>query len=174
MGEENAGVNSKVGGEGRVTITEAATLLGVHPNTVRNRVKAGVYKAEKIFTENGFTWMLDPDSLVNALPPKDSQQVPSQTVNTNSVTPMELVQDLLRPFVEDLGRVREELGAERERREQAERERDELRDRLVALQASHSTPNASDEATPHPDTVDAQGATGEPERKPWWVRWFGG
>jgi DNA-directed RNA polymerase specialized sigma24 family protein len=31
----------------RVTIAEAAALLGCHPNTVRNRVKAGMYRAEK-------------------------------------------------------------------------------------------------------------------------------
>jgi hypothetical protein len=37
--------------EGRVTIAEAATLLGVHPNTVRSRVKAKMYRAEKVVTE---------------------------------------------------------------------------------------------------------------------------
>ena len=177
MGEENAGINSNVRDEGRVTITEAATLLGVHPNTVRKRVKAGFYKAEKVFTENGFTWMLDPDSLVNAPLPKASQHPPSQDVNPNSVTPMGVVQDLLRPFIEDLGRVREELGAERVRRERAERERDELRARLEALQAPETIPDDSDEATSHPDTVGVQEVVQEPEetaRRPWWVRWFGG
>jgi hypothetical protein len=34
---------------------------------------------------------------------------------------MEFVQELLRPFVNELGEVREELGAERARRESAER-----------------------------------------------------
>ena len=50
---------------------------------------------------------------------------------------------MLRPFVEDLGRVREELGAERV--QQAERDRDELRIRLEALQESPQTPETSTE-----------------------------
>ena len=37
--------------------------LTCHPNTVRNRVMAGVYRAEKIDTENGPTWMIECDSL---------------------------------------------------------------------------------------------------------------
>jgi hypothetical protein len=45
MGYEHVGFNENVRGKVRVTITEAATLLGVHPNTVRGRVKAGVYEA---------------------------------------------------------------------------------------------------------------------------------
>ena len=52
---------------------------------------------------------------------------------------------MLRPFVEDLGRVKEELGAERVRREQAERELDELRTRLEALQESPQTPETPTE-----------------------------
>lgn len=41
---------------------------------------------------------------------------------------------MLKPLVEDLGRTREDLGAERVRREQAERERDELTIRTRELQ----------------------------------------
>ena len=160
-----------------VTITEAAALLGVHPNTVRGRVKAGIYEAEKITTEHGLTWMIDPDSLVNLPLPKDSQHTPSQEVNLGGITPMEMVQDLLRPFVEDLGRVREELGAERVRREQAERERDELRLQLEALQEPQDAPEIPEEPEPRSDTVRGQEGAQEPEetaRRPWWVRWFGG
>ncbi len=31
-----------------LTIRQAAALLNVHPNTVRNRIKSGTYRAEKI------------------------------------------------------------------------------------------------------------------------------
>ncbi len=183
MGEGTTGVNNDVGGKGRVTITEAAALLGVHPNTVRGRVKAGVYEAEKVATEHGLTWMIDPDSLVNEPLPRDQQHPPLQEVNPSSGTPLELVQDLLRPFVEDLGRVREELGAERVRREQAERERDELRRQLETLQdaprSPESAPEASEEgaSSPRSGTVGAREGAQEPEetaRKPWWIRIFGG
>src|SRR5918995_710829 len=55
----------------RVTITEAAGLLGCHRNTVRSRLKAGMYRAEMIDTENGLTWMIERDSLTT----DDSQEV---------------------------------------------------------------------------------------------------
>jgi transcriptional regulator with XRE-family HTH domain len=55
----------------RVTIVEAAALLGCHPNTVRYRVMAGMYRAEKVPTENGPTWMIERDSLTTG----DSKEV---------------------------------------------------------------------------------------------------
>ncbi len=88
---------------------------------------------------------------------------------------MEVVQELLRPFVEDLGRVREELGAERVRREQAERERDRLAEELSALREAREAPQTDAEepegAEPLPATEAAQEAV---ERRSWWRRWFGG
>ena len=57
-GADNAG-----GAIERVTVAEAAALLGCHPNTVRYRVKVGMYRAEKIHTEGGPTWMIERESL---------------------------------------------------------------------------------------------------------------
>jgi hypothetical protein len=180
MGEDRTEVNRDVRGSGRVTITEAATLLGVHPNIVSGRVKAGLYDAEKVATEHGLTWMIDRDSLVNNPLPRDSQRTPSQMVNPEAATPMELVQGLLRPFVEDLGRVREELGAERARREQAERERDELAARLEALtktpEAPESAAEASDTTEPrsgeHAPTEPAEGSQEAAQERISWVALF--
>ena len=175
-----------------VTISEAAALLGVHPNTVRNRVKAGMYEAEKVFTENGQTWMIDRDSILNTPPPKGSQQHPSQLQSQYEVQATQLVQDVLRPFVEDLGRAREELGAERVRREQAEQERDRLaaeqaaertlreeaereRDELAARLRGSSEPRELSERVS--EVVDRGEASPEPqhpvERPSWWRRFFG-
>jgi transcriptional regulator with XRE-family HTH domain len=65
-GADNAG-----GAIERVTIAEAAALLGYHPNTVRYRVMSGMYRAEKIDTDNGLTWMIERESLTA----DDSQEV---------------------------------------------------------------------------------------------------
>src|SRR5215210_1598651 len=146
MRERHPGVNNSEGLQGRLTISEAAALLGVHPNTVRKRVKQGVYDAEKVSTENGFTWMIDYNSLINNPLSRASQHPPSQIVNSAAATPMEVVQDLLRPFVEDLGKTREELGAERVRREQAEQERDELHRQLEALQEARGGAESGESA----------------------------
>jgi hypothetical protein len=145
MTEGNTEATSREGLQGRVTIKQAATLLGVHPNTVRKRVKEGVYEAEKVSTEHGFTWMVHRNTLLNTPPTRESQAYPIQPVDNLGTTPEALVQGLLRPFVEDLGRVREELGAERVRREQAEERAASLEVELEALREARESPETATE-----------------------------
>lgn len=74
-----------------------------------------------------------------------------------TATPAEqVIQGILAPFIREFGEVREELGRERERREQAEREGDALQTRVdaSALVAADALQNAR-----------------EPLR-PWWRRLF--
>ena len=156
----------------RVTIREASTLLCVHPNTVRKRVKDGVYEAEKVSTEHGFTWMIHRNTLLNTPPTRDTQISPLQSTGNLENTPEVFVQGMLRPFVEDLGRVREELGAERVLREQAERERDELRRRLEALQEPRGA-SVSDSEKPGNGDVP-EGQERPQERRSWLYRFFFG
>src|SRR4051812_11125323 len=154
MGRNTGEDNNTDRVRGRVTIAEAATLLNVHPNTVRNRVRDGTYKAEKVLIERGPTWLIELNSLITNTPTNASQQIP-QIVSGQAT---HLVQDLLRPFVEDLGRAREELGAERVRREQAESERDDLRRRLEALEAlqePRGSPVSDEEGPPYGTAPEA-------------------
>jgi excisionase family DNA binding protein len=135
--------------KGTLTISEAATFLGVHKNTVRNRIKDGTYEAEQVVTERGPTYFIKRESILNTLTTNTLSSA-SQEHGTAIVSPQSFafVQELLRPFVNELGQVREELGAERvrremaettlregmagerRRREEAERERDDLRREL--------------------------------------------
>ena len=52
MGEDHREPHSAGNASGSVrdtlTISEAATFLGVHKNTVRNRIKDGTYEAEQV------------------------------------------------------------------------------------------------------------------------------
>jgi hypothetical protein len=75
----------------RVTIREAATLLGVHPNTVRNRIKDGTYKAEKIITNSGPTWLIERDSLANNLPTNTPTRGSQQLVSMVDTVDLERV-----------------------------------------------------------------------------------
>jgi excisionase family DNA binding protein len=93
---------------GRVTIREAATLLGVHTNTVRNRIKDGTLQAEKIVTKRGPTWMIDRNSLTNNTPPVGSQQI----VVREAVLPL---QELLPKIVNQLEEYRESAGTKDKR-----------------------------------------------------------
>jgi hypothetical protein len=177
MGEGREQANSSGRAPDRVTIGQAAALLGVHPNTIRNRVRAGVYEAEKVVTENGQTWMIERNSLLNKPLPKGSQQTPLQRQPETGIQTTAIVRELLRPFVEDLGRVREELGAERVRREQAERERDELAAQLSELRETPGSPESADEpsdtAEPRSSTEEQQEVTSRPQERSWWRRMLG-
>ncbi len=101
--------------------------------------------------------------------------------------------EIVRDFTHELGDLREELGAERarremaestlhegmaeerRRREEAERERDELRRELHALSEA---PEAAETADEQQGRGQPQSAAGEAQegvqRRPWWRRVFRG
>jgi excisionase family DNA binding protein len=204
-----------------LTISEAAAFLGVHKNTVRNRIKDGTYEAEQVVTERGPTYFIKRESILNTLTTNTLSSA-SQEHGTAIVSPQSFafVQELLRPFVNELGQVREELGAERarremaettlhegmaeerRRREDAERERDDLRrelhewhrleetaestaheihDRLADERSHEATPSEPSESPESPGTSDtppdaggeAQEAAERQEQRSWWRRFFG-
>ncbi len=152
-----------------VTIGEAAKLLNVHRNTVRNRIKAGRYNAHKVVTPQGETYSVTLESLSQDLP--GSYHNPSQPpVHNNSIQDAQLqsvttvdqqdavvrlVQHMLVPFVQELGETKEELGRVRA-------ERDALQSRLSVLEA-HQAESPAEPENAAPEAVHA----------PWWRRWFG-
>ena len=107
-------------------------------------------------------------------------------------TRLELTERAESTLREDLDReraerreVRDELAGERQRREQAERERDELRGQLEALQENQDQPETRDApegASEAEGWADAPAGRGDrdtgaslaPERRSWWRRFFSG
>lgn len=65
----------------------------------------------------------------------------------------------------------QKLEAELLRREQAERERDEMAARIAELEGASEPPEEPETVTEEPEGVEV--ALGE-ERRSWWQRWFGG
>jgi excisionase family DNA binding protein len=147
-----------------LTIRQAATLLNCHPNTVRNRIKSGTYRAEKVITEHGETYLIQRSELVGET---SANSVPSSSHSQPLPNVREAMQAMLEPFVRELGDVREELGRERERREQLEEERDQLRRELAALREAREAPEMVEEgpegAKPRSTTGGAQEAAQRPQ-----------
>jgi len=152
--------------EDALTIRQVATLLSVHPNTVRNRIKAGTYRADKVITEHGETYLIPRSELEQQT---STNNVPSPSHSQPLPDVREAMRAMLAPFVEELGAVREELGRERERREQAERRAEDLKRRLEAATARLEATEVPEGAEPRPATGSAQEAT----QRPWWRRMFG-
>jgi excisionase family DNA binding protein len=170
VGEGRDTDNIGRGGD-RLTIAEAADLLGVHKNTVRNRIKNGSYRAEIVQTERGPTYLIERESLLTNLSANTLSRAP-QVLGGHQA--MEFVQELLRPFVSELGETREELGAERIRRQMAEEQIAALEAELEALrEARESSQTVEGELQraeqPHSATGEAQ----EGEQRSWWRRVFG-
>ncbi len=155
-----------------VTIAEAAKLLGVHPNTVRNRIKMGLLTATKVLTLNGEAYAIPRASVTPSQDPLqqagrvpggsnplvssgDAQSAALVTLTTGSLVTLPTpLQELVRPLVEENTRLHEmaraqaqELGRTQEQRDQACRELAELRAQLARVQA---VPPSSPEAQARP------------------------
>jgi excisionase family DNA binding protein len=154
MAEQHSDVHNTGSAQDRLTIAEAARLLGVHKNTVRNRIKDGTYRAEKVLTERGETYFIDRKHLLQVHGDTSNNNALSSASQQGSLpTGVEVARELLRPFIEELGAVREQLGAERARREIAENLATALEAELEALRASQTPTEASEGAdtTPAPE-----------------------
>jgi excisionase family DNA binding protein len=171
-----------------VTIAEAAELLGVHRNTVRNRIKAGRYKAHKVVTPQGDTYAIERESL--GVTPANGTHNPShaQVRHNGAVSPqagmlvgdgqeahqLAVVQRLLAPFVEELSRTNAELGRTQERLAATERERDELRQRVADLETEDHLGTAAARQD-DPEATESADVADEPRSgvRAWWHRLWG-
>jgi excisionase family DNA binding protein len=160
-------------GSDRLTIGEAAALLGVHKNTVRNRIKNGSYKAEMVQTQRGPTYLIERESLLANLSANTLSHASQELAGHQA---MEFLEELLRPFVSELGEIREELGAERVRRQIAQERAAALEAELEALREPQESPQSAEEEGAQEEEEEPQAAIGEAQegvQRSWWRRMFG-
>lgn len=179
---------------GWVTTKQAARSLGISPRTVRWHIEQGNILAEPHGEGVQRTWLVSIDSLqafrharqVTRDMPGSIRAEPEYADITPDTTGNP-IRELADRLAEEAARAAEyrvrlelteqaqstlesELAAERQRREDAERERDELRLRLERPSEPRDVPET---ATEVPSGGEAPSAnTGEP-RTSWWRRFFG-
>ena len=182
-------------GKEYITVGEAAKLLGVHRNTVHNRIKTGRISAHKVLEADREVYRIERDSLDVGRTSADVRTLDAQrTAASEELSRMiaTRLDEIVRDYTHQLGDLREELGAERtrremaeatlhegmaeeqRRREEAEREREDLRRELHALRDLRESPQTVEEeperaSEPRPVTVESQ----ESIQRPWWRRVFG-
>jgi excisionase family DNA binding protein len=167
-----------------VTVGEAAKLLGIHRNTVHHRIKSGRITAHKVVEGGREVYRVERDSLgvgrtsahVHTL---DAQRTTASEELSRLIAAR--LDEIVRDYTHELGDLREELGAERarremaestlregmaeerRRREEAERERDDLRRELFPRSDPRESPQAAREeperAEPRSYAEEAQEAS---------------
>jgi excisionase family DNA binding protein len=176
-----------------VTVGEAAKLLGIHRNTVHHRIKSGRITAHKVVEGEREVYRVERDSLgvgrtsayVHTL---DAQRTTASEELARMIATR--LDEIVRDYTHEVGDLREELGAERarreiaestlregmaeerRRREEAERERDELRRELYALREPRESPETVEEPPKGAEPRSDAGGAQEGVRRPWWRRMF--
>ena len=120
-----------------MTVGEAAKLLGVHRNTVHHRIKAGRITAHKVVDGEREIYRVELDSLGVGRTRADVHTLDAQRTTAGEELAQLIatrLEEIVHGYAHELGDVREQLGAERARRYQAENERDQLRKELEEIQ----------------------------------------
>jgi excisionase family DNA binding protein len=179
-------------GKDYLTVGEAAKLLGVHRNTVHHRIKVGRITAHKVVEGEREVYRIERDSLGVGRTSADVRTLDAQRTTASEELSRMIatrLDEIVRDYTHELGDLREELGAERarreiaestlregmaeerRRREEAERERDYLRRELFGLREPRESPETAEEqqgrGEPRSYAPDAQAGV---QQRPWWRR----
>jgi hypothetical protein len=143
----------------RVTVAQAAQILGLSAEAVRMRIKRGTLEHEKV--GNTVYVVLD----------EADQTQPNPELSVEPTTDQTALIRALRAEVEFL---REEMRRREERHAEETRRKDHLLaaalERIPELEAPSEPREAPETASEEPDK-GAPPPTGE-ERRSWWRRWF--
>lgn len=153
-----------------VTVSQAAKILRVHRNTVHNYIQQGRIRASKVMEGGREYYLIERDSLPNVRKGRQEHtldaQPPAEPTEIAAMLAHRL-EDLVQRYGQELGSVREELGAERVRREYAEEKAARLEAELEALTASRiDVEDVSDTEI----LAEDRGS----QSRSWWRRFFFG
>jgi hypothetical protein len=183
---------------GWVGTQQAARTLGVSPRTVRWHIEQGNLVAKPEGEGVKRTWLVSIDSLQsfrqarqNTADSPRTRRTSAEDADIAAETLGNPIRELADRLAEEAARaaeyrvrlelteqaqssLEEELATERVRREQAERERDELRQILESRSEATGAPEtASEEPYSTHAPPEGQGQQGPPRRRSWWREFFG-
>ena len=183
---------------GWVTTDVAAKAVRVSPRTIRRYIDQGKLEAKPQGEGVRREWLVSVDTLHALRASRTTEgDVPDVSPGVESVDSLadivremaarlesraeeaaelrvrlELTERAQSTLEDERRQVVQELEQERRRREEAERESEDLRQQLNALreeqESTHTAEDEPERARPRPDTGEAQ----ESARRPWWRRIF--
>ena len=153
----------------RVTVAQAAELLGLSEDAVRSRLKRGTLSKEKDADGTVFV-------VVNGDRPATNGDRPATDQVTNQ-SALALMQAHLDSLGEQLTYIRDQLDQEREANRENRRIIAGLVQRVPELGPAYEPREAPQTAAEEPEGSEspptAEEAQEAPERRSWWRRWFG-
>ncbi len=153
----------------RVTVAQAAELLGLSEDAVRSRLKRGTLSKEKDADGTVFV-------VVNGDRPATNGDRPA-TDQTTDQSALALMQAHLDSLGEQLTYIRDQLDQEREANRENRRIIAGLVQRVPELGPAYEPRDpprtAAEEPEGHEERPFTEGTQGGSERRPWWRRWFG-
>ena len=157
----------------RLTINAAATRLGVSPDTIRRRLRAGELAGEREPTPQGYRWVVLFPVTLEVPAVADPAPITGDDVHRSTSDTGTDVTELatLRERVAGLERLGAELAAERDAwRDQAARHEEAAQQlRTLVAQAQQMT-----RALPAGDVATAADPSTPAPVAPWWRRLWGG
>jgi hypothetical protein len=149
----------------RLTVAEAAAVLGITEGAVRSRIKRGTLSTVK---EGGKVFVLLDDGTSQA----------TQSPNTGVPSDQS---DLIASLQDQIRYLREQLDAEREARTEERRRHDtvvaQLTSKIPAIEAPQEASEAVETVEEEPERAEPRPAASGPQenaQRPWWRRMFGG
>ncbi len=154
-------------------VGDVARLCGVHRNTVHNWIKSGRLDAHKVIENDRDVYRINAESLANVRPEAPGRNLDAQRPTDAQELAEALgqrLQEIVQAHQQELGDLREELGRERQRREELEVRLQEYEREATETPESASEGESGEEAwetRTGPQSMDAR------ERVPWWRKLFG-
>ena len=155
----------------QLPIEEAAQKLGIHPATLRRRLKRGHVRGVREETPSGIRWLIEvPDAAAAAAPTQPA-------ADATATLTLTLERDAL---AQEVQRMSAHINDLRTQLESRTREVSELH--VIVAQATRALPAPAPDPTPAPAYAPPTHGDAPPEREPvgrlgWWTRlsgWFSG
>lgn len=152
-------------GDARVTVREAARLLGLTVEAVRGRIKRGTLEVER--TDEGvFVWL---DREISA---EDANQPPTGHDQPPTGPQPDARAELVESLLDQVAYMRRQLAEEREANRENRRLLAAALERIPAIEAPEPRDSTENATEGEPGTETPASDTGEP-RPSWWRRFFG-
>ncbi len=172
MGEERT--EGAQPGKEYLTVGEAARLLNVHRNTIHHRIKTGRIKAHKVVEADREVYRIERDSLDVGRTSAHVHTLDAQRTTASEELARIMrasLDEIVRPYMDQLGDLREQIGAERARRQMAEERAAALEAELEALRAAPGAPQSASGPVHEERPFTEEDGPQEGVQRRWWEFW---